>query len=407
MKTKQKSKKRFEKVKPYPKVITDFIAAGTEKPCEAYALGINRNLKARCEAKNFVIESGRPCAGGGGAATPVDLVVVIDTSGSMLDEASDLSQKADDAISAAAASCPCNLRVKWFGIEGIWSGTKFNQSYREYLHGLSVPDTAIVGTLGDTEDGAAAIIDISEHFDWRPNALRAVFYLGDEALEGGNPQNADDVTAANNAIAAANSKAVKVFTYAGTGVMAATQSEYARVAADTGGTSFVHPSSNFGGFKSILEQIICQSSQGGCGPVKIPAIRPCFVLTWGDGPRDQIETDDYEIICITACNPYSNVTLKGLEIVISVITDKNGNNVPDLPDGTPSVFIKPSNFICFGDIGPCDPKKPDEFSCVSREVVLISRGAKRGKYVFHIGYCFTVEMPLKGADKFKFELVRS
>ncbi|MDH3603972.1 MAG: hypothetical protein OEU26_30565 [Candidatus Tectomicrobia bacterium] len=50
----------------------------------------------------------------------VDLVIVIDTSASMEDEAVGLSQAAEAAIEAARASCPSDLHVEWFGCEGTW-----------------------------------------------------------------------------------------------------------------------------------------------------------------------------------------------------------------------------------------------------------------------------------------------
>ncbi|MFH7028319.1 MAG: hypothetical protein ACHBN1_23700 [Heteroscytonema crispum UTEX LB 1556] len=51
----------------------------------------------------------------------VDLVIFIDTSSSMKDEAQALSSSAEAAIAAAKSSCPSDLRVTWLGIEGIWS----------------------------------------------------------------------------------------------------------------------------------------------------------------------------------------------------------------------------------------------------------------------------------------------
>lgn len=391
---------------PQPKEIVEFIEVG----CEKIGDKVNGIIRRACEAKKFTIDSGRPCTAGGGTAAPVDLVVVIDTSGSMSDEAEALSNAAANAISAAQKSCPSDLKVKWFGIEGTWPNTNFTQSYRNYLVAIpGVNDSDLTGTPGDQEDGAAAIADISTHFDWRTGAARAIFYLGDEALEGGNPQNAADTNAANCAIDAAKLRGVKVFTYFGTPLGAlnpVTKAEYKRVATETNGAAFAAPVANVGGFETVLEKIICHS-QGGCQPVKIPEILPCFKLKWGDGPNDQMETDDVEVLCITACNPYSNVTLKNLEIVVSVISKATGDPVPNLPDGTPSVFIKPSHMICFGDLPPCDPKNPNELTCVSREVVLVTRGAEATDYVFKIGYCFIAEFAFRGIDNFKFELVAS
>lgn len=64
---------------------------------------------------------------------PVDLVIVVDTSPSMRDEAQALSNAAEDAIASAKSSCPADLRVVWFGIEGTGKGTNFDQTIRAYL----------------------------------------------------------------------------------------------------------------------------------------------------------------------------------------------------------------------------------------------------------------------------------
>jgi hypothetical protein len=275
---------------------------------------------------------------------------------------------------------------------------------------LGVADADIVGTPGDFEDGAAAVMDLSDHFDWRPGAARAVFYLGDEALEGGDPQDADDVTAADSAIATANARGVTVFTYLGTPLGDAnpvTAGEYARLANDTGGQAFSAPVANLGGFQPVLEQIICSSGGEACRPAEEPTVVPCLRLRWGDGPDDDIETDDTEVLCITACNPYSNVVLKDFVLHLAV-ADSRGLPVADLPDGTPSVSIKPDYMICFGDIPPCDPDKPDEPSCVSREVVLVSRGATEGKYQIFTAYCFQACFTqLVSGSTFDLELVKS
>lgn len=63
----------------------------------------------------------------------LDLVVVIDTSGSMADESSDLSQQIDDAVQKALGRCPSSLRVTFLGIEGTWDNTKFDRSVTDYL----------------------------------------------------------------------------------------------------------------------------------------------------------------------------------------------------------------------------------------------------------------------------------
>lgn len=123
-----------------------------------------------------------------------------------------------------------------------------------------------------------------------------------------------------------------------------------------------------------------------CQAVDEPKIVPCVRLKWGDGPQDHLETDDTEVLCLTVCNPYSNVVLKDFNVQLFVQTGAGGP-VPNQADGTPSVMIKPSFNICFDDIPACDPQKPGQ-SCVTREVVLINRGAVPGPYRVIVVYCF-------------------
>ncbi len=126
-----------------------------------------------------------------------------------------------------------------------------------------------------------------------------------------------------------------------------------------------------------------------CKPVKFPDLKPCITVKWGDSPCDCMETDDVEVLCITVCNCYSNVTFGDLTIGQILVTDMAGHPVPTLPDGTPSVQVIPSGPICFGDIGPCKDK--DHPTCVSREVVLYTRGAIGKNYRLSFNaICFSV-----------------
>lgn len=141
----------------------------------------------------------------------------------------------------------------------------------------------------------------------------------------------------------------------------------------------------------------CADSGGGessecrcdCTPIKLPDIKPCISVSWGDTKCDCLETDDVEVLCISVCNCFSNVTFKDLTIGRIVITDTKGNPVPVLPDGTPSVQVVPSGPICFGDIAPCRGRNRP--TCVSRELVVYTRGAKGGSYRLSFeGVCFSV-----------------
>jgi hypothetical protein len=203
-------------------------------------------------------------------AIPVDLVVVIDTSVSMRDEAQALSEAAQAAIEAAKSSCPSDLRVAWLGIEGTWKGTRFNRTLRGYLtKQCGIAESDLRGRKrgelaggGAQEDAARAIEDIATYFDWRPAATRAVFYLGDEALEGGGDKTEQkDIEAANRAIKTAQEAGVTVHTYFGTSKSKFRDTvlgEYARVAHETGGQAFTYQDA-IQGFREVLEKIICGS----------------------------------------------------------------------------------------------------------------------------------------------------
>jgi hypothetical protein len=150
----------------------------------------------------------------------------------------------------------------------------------------------------------------------------------------------------------------------------------------------------------------CAGIDKECRKIEEPKIVPCLRLKWGDGPNDHLETDDTEVLCLTVCNPYSNVTLKDFTLQL-IVTDANGNPVANQADGTPSVMIKPSFMICFDDIQPCNPQQPGQ-SCVSREVVLINRGAIPGKYKVFVIYCFhACFTELRSEAAFELDLVAS
>ena len=200
----------------------------------------------------------------------VDLIIVIDTSSSMKDEARALSQTAQAAIKAAQSSCPCDLQTTWLGIEGIWKETKFEQTVRNYLtseckasvSSLRSRKRGELKSAGAQEDGARAVADLVDYFNWREGAAKAIFYLGDEALEGGGSKTERaDIESANVAIQKAQATGVKVYTYFGTSKSKHRQgiaSEYARLATDTGGEAFTERDS-IQGFNTVLEKVICGS----------------------------------------------------------------------------------------------------------------------------------------------------
>jgi WD40-like Beta Propeller Repeat len=118
-----------------------------------------------------------------------------------------------------------------------------------------------------------------------------------------------------------------------------------------------------------------------CEPVDIPPLEPQVYIRWGDSRCDCIEGDDTEIMHLTVCNPYKNVTLSNLVVSQLIVVDANGNPVPNLPSGDPSIELVPIGPHCFDDIAPC--------TCVTREFVLWLRGAPGGTYHIEVkGICF-------------------
>ena len=158
-----------------------------------------------------------PC--GGPLSNPkVDLIVLIDASGSMGNVANTIDMAAQTAIQNALDSCPVDLSVTYLGVDGVWGGTVFNNDHRSYIFAAqgTIPLAADAPHVGlPQEQGANAIEDLSQFAPWRDNACRAIFYISDEELDSVSPAgdfaNEDAATAA--AIAAAQANGVTVFTH--------------------------------------------------------------------------------------------------------------------------------------------------------------------------------------------------
>jgi hypothetical protein len=192
-----------------------------------------------------VIPPDRPCVTGR-AADRVDVVVVIGSGASMRGEARELSDIADIAIADIQNSAPCDLRVTWLGLGGTWARSRFDHTVRDYLiRECRVSPAEIRGRRrgewadGDARcDAARTIQDLCDRFNWRTGATRAIFYLGDGALDGGGRADDDDIEAADIAIQTAKAAGVAVHTYlGGGGDREDVAAEYARLAAETGGRS--------------------------------------------------------------------------------------------------------------------------------------------------------------------------
>ncbi|HWV73782.1 MAG TPA: LecA/PA-IL family lectin [Pseudosphingobacterium sp.] len=207
----------------------------------------------------------------------VDLVIVIDTSGSMKDTAEEISNAIAGAVDEARSSCPSDLRVDYLGMEGTFANTKFDKTVRNYLTQKVGVDAKLLKSRlkkslpgsGAQEDGARAVEDVSEHYDWREGAERAVFVLQDESLDGGEMVVTPAAIKANdNTIATALQHNVKVHTYLGAPHSTLPYptkqdeenmiEEFKRLASKTGGEHFIH-TSGMANFKDVLKKTICAS----------------------------------------------------------------------------------------------------------------------------------------------------
>lgn len=221
----------------------------------------------------------------------LDLVIVIDTSGSMSDEAVDLSKQIDAAIQNASTNCPSQLRATFLGIQGTWADTKFDQSVSDYLIGHGAKEANLqarppfreqdgIDHAGNKEDLCRAVIDVSQYFDWRDNARRAIFVLGDEGMEGGGGILTPAAIVKNDeAISVAQQAHVKVYTYQGTPNDDPSNvdrfptlvdrdkitKEYDRLAKQTDGRSYIY-TTGIANFSLVLQEILCDSL--------IPPVKP-------------------------------------------------------------------------------------------------------------------------------------
>ena len=371
------------------------------------------NVLEPCDEKHESCSCNRPT----GATKKVDLVVLIDSSGSMSSAAVAVAAAAKDAINAAAKECPSDLRVVWLAVDGkkpganasgnlgSVGGTSFTQTHQQYLEGLGITGPFQQDALGGYpgQEGADAIADICNFFDWRASACKSVFYISDTALDGTYPPYDAPVT---NAVAAAITNGVVLFAHKiilGSINNPAVKASYDKLTVLTGGSTY-HGPVDKDQYVKLLKNAICNACGAECKEVKLPEMKPCVSISWGDSDCDCFETDDVEIAMISICNCYSNISFSNVRISYLHITMADGSPVPLMPDGTPSVQIIPVGPICFGTIEPC---REGATNCVSREVVIRTRGAKSGKYKIYVqGICYEVVHKLIHNDCFELELCK-
>jgi len=402
---------------------------GESSYCDQVSSGVDNYLARKCEEKanamSPVDEAGAcPCSGdgsgGGSASGGVDLVVLIDSSGSMHSIANAISSAASDAFETAKERCEANANVTYLYLDQTYIGSDpnsnsfvgiFNTSHERHLidnAGASGPFFGDSDNLPGHEQGGEAIADIAKFNNWTPGNCRAILYISDERLDssGRNGQPSQgSLDSANLAIAEANTNNVTIFSHFVDGTSGSTitspnpqradiASHYQAMSNQTGGHAQIDmtPTSITKElYVEIISRAICEgcgNSEASCTTAELPELEPCVSISWGDSECDCMEGDDHEEICISICNCYDNVTFQNVKIAGIVITDENGRRPPSLPDGSPSSELYSFGPYCFGDIDPC---KDGEKSCVSRNAMIINRGLPPGTWkVRVVGLCFDV-----------------
>lgn len=213
------------------------------------------------------------------ATSIVDIVFVIDTSGSMADDIASIGVKASSVIQNL--NCPntdCYVRARFMGLSAN-SGSFWNENVRQY-----VLDKGQTPVTNQSEDNGPAALDIIRWYDWGTDALAgqknywAVVTIGDEGTENGSPVLQDDWDAAFLANQEAKAKGVFLFSWvADDPVTAAVPGLFQTMAeGGSGGISTIYNFADTGGafisgpltdvtVEQQLEDIICLTGSGGTG----------------------------------------------------------------------------------------------------------------------------------------------
>ncbi|MEM6928273.1 MAG: hypothetical protein AAF602_15170 [Myxococcota bacterium] len=196
---------------------------------------------------------------------PVDMVIVMDTSGSMSDEISALCTNLANIVSTLQAQ---NIDVVPEFL-GITSTRDCLTNDVRTLLGDMIPDAPPCCTVLDhPESWAAGAAIVASRYMWRPNTVRLVIPISDEApWRGGGSCNADDQASVDAAIVTALANGAVIAPIAGTGSNQCIIDLGMQLAMATGGENFVttDPSFDLGGFIVNLAGNTC----AGTGTIEV------------------------------------------------------------------------------------------------------------------------------------------
>ena len=242
-------------------------------------------------------------------AGTVDVVFVMDTSGSMDDEAAALCATIPTIVSSLGSQGLLVLPTVW-GITdspgGAFSCLTGNVAN---ALGTGVPNASgtIIGQLDAPESWGDAAAIVASRFPWTPGHARLVVTISDEApYQGNGPGNtcdAADTFSVANAVSVANSKGVVVSTLVGTGAVACVEGLAAAMAEGTGGgtATTTIPADEIG---DILASFILNAAANGvCGT--------CLGDLNHDGVVSNTDFGIYNCSTNFACKDVNNDSITG------------------------------------------------------------------------------------------------
>lgn len=226
------------------------------------------------------------------AATLVDILFAIDTSGSMGADATLISNAAASAITNLSCPEPVWARARFMGIRGTWSGTVFDET----------SDTVITGAGGtvthdSSEDNAPVVTNLiatpalfAGPAVGGQRYFKGIVTIGDEGLENGSPVDQADYDAGKTANAAAIASNTLIFSIISNPGQYAGAIEAFTALAEGNATLGGHQFFQTGGFalqvgsstnfQTELQRIICQTAGGGTptGPVDVPTLSEWMLI---------------------------------------------------------------------------------------------------------------------------------